>query len=208
MNKINYENIEQYIREDNILGAGKEVTAYNYEDKVIKLFSNNRTSPYKIISINGIEKLSTLPLKYFNKPQDLIIKDGMVIGYTENKLLESELDRDSIDYKGIKEDIILLSDNGFKIQDLYYNYIIHDNHFYFIDLTSYLYIPTEVDFLKKNFYNHNIKEMNIFLIGYLLFNAFQDKSNGYEFTKIYKANEYLIQNCGDNFYGDIKNQTL
>lgn len=146
MNKINYENIEQYIREDNILGAGKEVTAYNYEDKVIKLFSNNRTSPYKIISINGIEKLSTLPLKYFNKPQDLIIKDGMVIGYTENKLLESELDRDSIDYKGIKEDIILLSDNGFKIQDLYYNYIIHDNHFYFIDLTSYLYIPTEVDF--------------------------------------------------------------
>lgn len=208
MNKINYENIEQYIREDNILGAGKEVTAYNYEDKVIKLFSNNRTSPYKLISINGIEKLSTLPLKYFNKPQDLVIKDDMVIGYTENKLLESELDRDSIDYKGIKEDIILLSDNGFKIQDLYYNYIIHDNHFYFIDLTSYLYIPTEVDFLKKNFYNHNIKEMNIFLIGYLLFNAFQDKSNGYEFTKIYKANEYLIQNCGDNFYGDIKNQTL
>lgn len=208
MNKINYENIEQYIREDNILGAGKEVTAYNYEDKVIKLFSNNRTSPYKIISINGIEKLSTLPLKYFNKPQDLIIKDGMVIGYTENKLLESELDRDSIDYKGIKEDIILLSDNGFKIQDLYYNYIIHDNHFYFIDLTSYMYVPTEEEFLKKNFYNNNIKEMNIFLIGYLLFNAFQDKSNGYEFTKIYKANEYLIQNCGDNFYGDIKNQTL
>lgn len=91
MNKINYENIEQYIREDNILGAGKEVTAYNYEDKVIKLFSNNRTSPYKLISINGIEKLSTLPLKYFNKPQDLVIKDDMVIGYTENKLLESEV---------------------------------------------------------------------------------------------------------------------
>lgn len=208
MNKINYENIEQYIREDNILGAGKEVTAYNYEDKVIKLFSNNRTSPYKLISINGIEKLSTLPLKYFNKPQDLVIKDDMVIGYTENKLLESELDRDSIDYEGIKEDIIILSDNGFKIQDLYYNYIVHDNHFYFIDLTSYMYVPTEEEFLKKNFYNNNIKEMNIFLIGYLHFDAFQDANNVYEFTKIYKANEYRLKNCNDSFYGDIKNQTL
>lgn len=208
MNRINYEAIEQYIREDNILGEGKEVTCYDYGDKVIKIFSESRLSPYKLISINGIEKLSELPLKYFNKPQDLIIEDGKVIGYSENKLIESELDPDAIDYEGIKEDIILLSDSGFKIQDLYYNYIIHDNHFYFIDLTSYMYIPTEEEFLKKNFYNNNIKEMNIFLIGYLHFDAFQDKNNGYEFTKIYKANEYRLKNCNDNFYGDVRNQTL
>lgn len=208
MNRINYEKIEQYIRDDNILGKGKEVTVYDYGDSVIKIFSNNRTSPYKLISINGIKKLSELPLKYFNKPQDLIIRDGIVIGYSENKLIESELNPNEIDYEGIKEDIITLSDNGFKIQDLYYNYIIHNNHFYFIDLTSYMYVPTEEEFLKKSFYNNNIKEMNIFLIGYLHFNAFQDKNDGYEFTKIYKANEYRLKNCSDSFYGDIKKQTL
>ena len=89
MNRINYEKIEQYIRDDNILGKGKEVTVYDYGDSVIKIFSDNRTSPYKLISINGIEKLSELPLKYFNKPQDLIIRDGIVIGYSENKLIET-----------------------------------------------------------------------------------------------------------------------
>lgn len=162
----------------------------------------------QLIGIEGIERLNSLPLKYFNKPQDLIIKDDKIIGYSENRLIESELDLESIDYDGIKEDIILLSDNGFKIQDLYYNYIIHDNHFYFIDLTSYLYVPTNVEFLKRSFFNHNIKEMNIFLIGYLHFDAFHDKNSGYEFTKIYKANVYRMQNCGDNFYGDIRNQTL
>ena len=203
MNKIDYKEIEQYINEDNVIGKGKEVTCYDYGDSVIKLFSSNRTSPYKLISIDGIIKLNILPLKYFNKPDELIVENGEVIGYTEDKLIKSEIDKDNIDYEGIKSDIICLSDNGFKIQDLYYNYIIHDGEFHFIDLTSYIYIPTEEEFLKRSFYKHNIKEMNIFLIGYLHFNAFQS-NDGYEFTKIYKANEFRMQNCGDEFYGDIK----
>ncbi len=148
MNKIDYETIEQYINEDNIIGKGKEVTCYDYGNSVIKIFSSNRTSPYKLISIDGIIKLNSLPL-YFNKPDSLIVKDDEVIGYTEDKLVKSELDKNNIDYEGIKEDIICLSDNGFRIKDLYYNYIIHDSEFHFIDLTSYIYIPTE-EFLKKS----------------------------------------------------------
>lgn len=207
MNKIDYSEIKEYINEENIVGGGKEVTVYDYGDKVIKIFANKRTSPYQLISIDGLIKLNSLPLQYFNKPDELIIKDGVVIGYTEDKLMKSELDKDNIDYEGIKADIIVLSDNGFKIQDLYYNYIIHDGEFHFIDLTSYLYIPTNEEFVKRSFYKHNIKEMNIFLIGYLHFGSFQT-NEGYEFTKIYKANEYRLKNCKDSFYGDNKKQTL
>ena len=71
-----------------------------------------------------------------------------------------------------------------------------------------MYVSTEEEFLKRSFYNSNIKEMNIFLIGYLHFNAFQDKNDGYEFTRIYKANEYRLKNCNDSFYGDIRMNSL
>ena len=44
--------------------------------------------------------------------------------------------------------------------------------------------------------------MNNFLIGLLLFDAFDKNSQG-EYTKIYLANSYRLANCRDIFYGDL-----
>ena len=44
--------------------------------------------------------------------------------------------------------------------------------------------------------------MNNFLIGLIEFDAFR-KGEVYEYTKIYLANEYRMNNCGDMFYGDF-----
>ena len=44
--------------------------------------------------------------------------------------------------------------------------------------------------------------MNNFLIGLLNFDAFK-KGEHNEYTKIYLANEYRLENCNGIFYGDF-----
>lgn len=201
MTNIQYNNLINYISNDNIIGSGREVTVYNYNDKVIKIFHSERKSQIERISDDGLKKLSTLDLTYFNKPMDIIYKDDEIVGYTERKLIEEELNLDNIDFDGIKNDVITLSENGFTIQDLYYNSIFSDNNLYFTDLTSYKYIDTKEPFLKNFILKSNIKEINIFLIGLIHFDAFKIKGTN-EYTKIYLANEYRLNNIKDEFYGD------
>lgn len=202
MGKLNIEDIASYLKDDNILGTGKEVNVYNYNDKVIKIFHKERQSQLERLSDLGLIKLSSLDLTYFNKPIDIIYDNEDIIGYTEKKLTEEELNLDEIDFDGIKNDIITLSENGFTIQDLYYNYIFSNNNLYFIDLTSYKYIDTKEPFLKNFILKNNIKEVNIFLIGLIHFDAFKIKGVN-EYTKIFLANEYRNNNLKDNYYGDM-----
>lgn len=201
MTKIKYEEITNYLTDTNIIGSGKEVNVYNYNDKVIKIFHDERKSQIERISDAGLLKLSTLDLTYFNKPIDIIYKDDKIIGYTERKLMEEEINLDNIDFDGIKNDVIKLSENGFTIQDLYYNSIFNNDNLYFTDLTSYKYIDTKETFLKNFILKNNIKEINIFLIGLIHFDAFKTKGTN-EYTKIYLANEYRLNNVKDEFYGD------
>lgn len=84
---------------------------------------------------------------------------------------------------------------------MYYNSIFSDNNLYFTDLTSYKYIDTKEPFLKNFILKNNIKEINIFLIGLIHFDAFKTKGTN-EYTKIYLANEYRLNNLKDEFYGD------
>lgn len=202
MGKLNIEDISSYLKNDNILGTGKEVNVYNYNDKVIKIFHKERKSQLERLSDLGLIKLSSLDLTYFNKPIDIIYDNEDIIGYTEKKLTEEELNLDEIDFDGIKNDIITLSENGFTIQDLYYNYIFSNNNLYFIDLTSYKYIDTKEPFLKNFILKNNIKEVNIFLIGLIHFDAFKIKGVN-EYTKIFLSNEYRNNNLKDNYYGDM-----
>lgn len=46
MNKLDIKNIKL----DKKIGEGKELICYDYGDKVIKIFKENRTSPFKRIS--------------------------------------------------------------------------------------------------------------------------------------------------------------
>lgn len=199
---INYNNISEYIRNDNKIGEGKEVSVYYFNDKVIKMFHNDRKTPIKRISDEGLIKLTELSLNCFNMPIDIIINNNNIIGYTEKYLEEKDIDFDNIDFDLIKEDLYTLSDNGFCIEDLLYNYIFTEDKLYFTDLTSYSYLKTDVEFLKIQNLKKNIIIMNDFLIGLLLFDAFR-KGSSNEYTKIYLANEYRLKNCGDMFYGDF-----
>lgn len=206
MTSINYNEISSFIHDNNKIGSGKEVNVYLYGDKVIKLFHNDRKTPIKRISDEGLVRLTELSLNCFNTPIDIIYDNDMIIGYTEKYLEEKDMDFDKINYDLIKEDLYTLSNNGFCIEDLFYNYIFIDKGLMFNDLTCYSYLKTDVEFLKSQNLKKNILVMNNFLIGLIEFDAFR-KGEVYEFTKIYLANEYRINNCSDMFYGDyIKSQ--
>ena len=200
--RIQYSEISNYIKDDNKLGEGKEVTVYYYLDKVIKIFHTDRKTPIKRISDTGLIKLTELPLICFNIPIDLIYDGNTLVGYTEKYLEEKENNFDKIDYNSIKQDLYTLSENGFCIEDLFYNYIFTEDKLYFTDLTCYSYIKTDVEFLKTQNLKRNTTVMNNFLIGLTLFDAFQ-KGMSNEYTKIYLANEYRLENCSDMFYGDF-----
>lgn len=90
MNKLDIKNIKLAKK----IGEVKESICYDYGDKVIKIFKENRTSPFKRISDEGLIKLSTLDLKHFNKPIDIIYDNEKIIGYTENKLEISDKNQD------------------------------------------------------------------------------------------------------------------
>ena len=207
MGKINYSEISKYINDENKIGEGKEVNVYRYNDEVIKIFHQERKTSIKKISDQGLEKLSELSLNCFITPNNLIIINGAIIGYTEYYLEEKEINFDNINYDLIKEDICILSENGFTIEDLFYNYIFTSDKLYFNDLTSYGYIKTDVEFLKKQFLTRNMVVMNNFLIGLTLFDAFR-KGEANEYTKMYLANEYRLEHCSDTYYGDyLKNES-
>lgn len=202
MNKLDIKNIKLGKK----IGEGKESICYDYKDKVIKIFKENRTSPFKRISDEGLIKLSTLDLKHFNKPIDIIYDNDKIIGYTENKLVLDDKN-ENIDenvLNELKEDIITLSYNGFKIEDIFYNYTTLDN-FKFYDLTSFGYINSTKKELHDMYYNKNIMTINTFLVGFLMFDAYRYGSK-YEIKKTFKANEFINGNLGNEYYGDyLKN---
>ena len=146
-------------------------------------------------------ELSKLSLDCFNTPIDIIYDGDKIVGYTEKYLEEKEPNFDLINFDLIKEDLYTLSENGFCIEDLFYNYIFTADKLYFNDLTSYSYLKTDIEFLHRQNLRKNMIVMNNFLIGLLLFDAFR-KGKTNEYTKMYSANEYRLENCEDIFYGD------
>lgn len=202
MARINYYELTKYIDDSNKIGDGKETKVYDYQDKVIKIFHKNRKTSTPRISDCGLIQLTRLSLKCFNLPIDIIYKDDDIVGFTEKFLKEIPTNFNLIDFDGIKNDVITLSENGFRIEDLFYNYMFTEEGLKFFDLTSYNYLNTNVEFLKKNNLYKNMIIMNNFLIGLLNFGAFC-RGNSNEYTKIYLANEYRLKYCESIFYGDF-----
>lgn len=203
MDKLDLKNIKLGKR----IGEGKESICYDYGDKVIKIFKENRTSPFKRISDEGLMKLSTLDLKHFNKPIDIIYDNEKIIGYTENKLEISDKNQDINEnvLLEIKEDIITLSYSGFKIEDIFYNYTT-SNNFKFYDLTSFVYINSTKKELHDMYYKKKMMTINTFLVGFLMYDAYRHGSK-YEIKKTYKATEFISENLGNEYYGDyLKNR--
>ena len=203
MNNLDIRNIKL----DKKIGEGKESICYDYGDKVIKIFKENRTSPFKRISDEGLIKLSTLDLKHFNKPIDIIYDNGNVIGYTEEKLKIEDVNNINLEVlEEIKEDIITLSYSGFKIEDIFYNYT-SDSNFRFFDLTSFSYVNSSKKELLDFYYQKNIMIINTFLVGLLLFGAYKHGSS-IEITKTFKANEFINDNLNGEYYGDYLKEHL
>ena len=203
MDKLDIKNIKL----DKKIGEGKESTCYDYGDKVIKIFKENRTSPFKRISDEGLIKLSTLDLKHFNKPIDIIYDNEKIMGYTEEKLKIEDVNNLSLEVlEEIKEDIITLSYNGFKLEDIFYNYT-SDSNFKFFDLTSFSYVNSSKKELLDFYYQKNIMIINTFLVGLLLFGAYKHGSS-IEITKTFKANEFINDNLNGEYYGDYLKEHL
>lgn len=202
MNKLDIKNIKL----DKKIGEGKESICYDYGDKVVKIFKEKRTSPFKRISDEGLIKLSTLDLKHFNKPIDIIYDNEKIMGYTEEKLKIEDVNNINLEVlEEIKEDIITLSYSGFKIEDIFYNYTTSDN-FKFYDLTSFGYIKSTKKELYDMYYKKNIMTINTFLVGFLMYDAYRHDSK-YEIKKTYKATEFINENLGNEYYGDyLKNK--
>ncbi len=203
MNKLDIRNTKL----DKKIGEGKESTCYDYGDKVIKIFKENRTSPFKRISDEGLIKLSTLDLKHFNKPIDIIYDNEKIMGYTEEKLKIEDVNNLSLEVlEEIKEDIITLSYSGFKIEDVFYNYT-SDSNFKFFDLTSFSYVNSSKKELLDFYYQKNIMIINTFLVGLLSFGAYKHGSS-IEITKTFKANEFINDNLNGEYYGDYLKEHL
>lgn len=193
---------------NNKFSSGKEVDCYLINNKIIKIFKDNRESTLKRMSDEGLEKLSSLKLKHFNLPKEYIYDDeNNIVGYIEDKL---QINDYNTDYEQnyyiekldeLKDDIKLLSENGFKLEDIMYNYTFNKGNIIFYDLTSYEYIDTKNDFLKDFIYKNNIKMINTFLVGLTMFDAFKHGEKN-ELKKIFLSNEFISNNSIDGYIGD------
>lgn len=198
---VNYSDIKNSLSSQNFIGSGKEGNVYFIDDQIIKIFHENRKSGLDRISDEGLIQLCNLKLETFNVPNNLVV-DDKICGTIEDVIMEEELDESKIDFAKIKDDLITLSENGFTINDLFYNYMGVDDGIRFYDLTSYKYIKTDNEFMKNKILKDNIQTMNIFLAGLINFGAFK-KGTTNERVKIYQAYEFQKEHCGDLFYGDI-----
>lgn len=199
----------------NKISSGKEVDCYEIDNYIVKVFKENRESTLKRMSDEGLEKLSKLNLKHFNLPKEYIHDENKnIVGYIEDKLEIKDYDKEyDLNYflenlQELKQDIIVLSDNGYKMEDIMYNYTFNKGNITFFDLTSYEYMNVKNDYLKQYFYKNNIKMINTFLIGLTMFDAFKHGEKN-ELKKIYLANEYILKNSITDFIGDyIKNNNI
>ena len=81
------------------------------------------------------------------------------MGYTEEKLKIEDVNNLSLEVlEEIKEDIITLSYNGFKLEDIFYNYT-SDSNFKFFDLTSFSYVNSSKKEL-LDFYYQPVQQNN------------------------------------------------
>ena len=196
MNRIKLGDIEKYIDDSFKLTTGTEVSIYKYIDnKVLKIFNDESKAALCRLNEEGIIRLNELDLKTFNKPDDIVLDGLNIRGYTQKYLEETELDKNKIDFIAIKDDIKLLSENGFRFENIYYNYIPTDDGLYFADLTCLSYSKVVNSKLKDMYFKKNTETINKFLIGLLEFNRYRKD----ELTKL---NQYCIDNHIDGFYGD------
>ncbi|MEE3342850.1 MAG: hypothetical protein VZS44_02030 [Bacilli bacterium] len=211
---MEYNSIKNKLTKENIIGEGKEIVSYKIDNNIIKIFHKDRKSGLDIISREGLEKLTRLNLNCFNTPKELIYENGQVVGYIEDYIednfLNKELLKDNLDL--LYEDIITLSENGFIINDIQYNYLSNNKTFKFIDMTSYNYfninnIKSEIgkETIKKKIINDNINTINIFLIGLFEYDAFH-KGEHFELTKTNKAVMFNLEKCNNIYYGEYLKQ--
>ena len=58
--------VKGFINDNNLLGRGKEVSVYGYDDQVIKIFHEERETAIERISDLGLINMTNLDLKVFN----------------------------------------------------------------------------------------------------------------------------------------------
>lgn len=216
MDNVNLEEIEIFLNEKTYLASGKEGKVYRLNDEVVKIFYDETNSSFERLDDNRLRLLASLELKAFNNINGFVEKcvngQKIIVGCKERYLEHEDFQIEHI-YSGdkrynlfaslddIKDDIKLLSSNGFIILEIENDYFYKNGKLSFSDMTSYMQEDVNSkeykDLLKRNY-----RVVSLFLIGLLIYNGHKDK-NGLEDDMIISVNKYYEKNCKDRYFGDV-----
>lgn len=217
MDNINLEEIELYLNEKTYLNSGRETQIYFLDNEIYKLFYDNPNYTLERLNDNELRYLASLDLKAFNNIIGFIEKEEndqvTIKGYKE-KYLEHEqfqiehLYSDKklynliVSLDNIKDDIKLMSENGFVIRNIENDYFYKDGKITFNDMTSYIRHNNISSKEYKDLLKSNYKTMSIFLIGLIIYNGHKNK-NGIEDDVISSVSKYYEKYCKDKYFGDV-----
>ena len=169
MIKTEIESLKPYILKSRIIGMGLSAVCFKTRDnKVIKIFmdtANTRDlfNRYPDM-LSHIEELSLLKDDTFVSPEEVLIKEGKVVGYIcpyiDAKVLKHLNRKENLNnllknYEKLKENVEKLSEKGYLIRDLHPKNILFDgDNFYIIDLDRY-YKEEAYNTYSKNMYSVN-----------------------------------------------------
>lgn len=214
MNNIKFEEIKELLNNNTLLTSGKETHVYELDNEIVKIFYEHPNYPFERLNNDALKLLATLDLKAFNNITGFILdNDDNIVGYKENKLVYEEFLTEHlysseklynliVSLDNLKDDIILLSEKGFVIRDFAYNYFYENGKLTFNDMTSYQHFNTTNEFLLNKILNDNLKTVNIFLIGLLIYDGYKKGSQN-EYTLTYKSLQYCDKYCKNKYFGDV-----
>lgn len=216
MDNVNLEEIEIFLNDETYLASGKEGNVYRLGNEVVKIFYEENNDSFERLDDNRLRLLASLNLKAFNNINGFVesCKNGIkkIVGSKE-KYLEHEQFQiehlysnekrynlfESLD--DIKDDIKLLSSNGFIILEIDNDYFYKDGRISFSDMTSYMQEDVKgreyKELLKRNY-----RVVSLFLIGLLIYNGHKDK-NGLDDDMIPRVKKYYEKNSKDRYFGDV-----
>lgn len=165
-------------------GAEGECFLDTYSNTVYKIFHSYFYDEKCFINEDRILKYSNIINNTFIWPNDVILCEGKVIGYTSiykkaynlhkiNPLMVN-LDKYSDAISLVYSDVYKVSSNNILLNDIRYNILYYNSNIYIIDTLDYINVLEEYSFPFKNLYRENCMMIDRSLILFLVDGFFDD----------------------------------
>lgn len=201
---MKYEEYQEIINllENNKIEETTSKTRYQFNSKIITVHNNGTNFTKRTIEELNLDKLCT-----FNLPLSLITNEEKIVGTIEENLPTTEFDLSNIDIikmfnrlNLIKQDIEILSANNILLKNI--NFVYQNNDIIFTNILESIEL-TDMDY--DITYTENIKTINKFLIGFLIYDLYKKDKRITEDDRI-KVNKYNNTYCKDKYFGDVFKQ--